>query len=280
MSSALPVLYKASADSDTRVRTTAVRKIGELSGPEDVPAVLRLLAEAKTPEDLEAAEQALGVVASKSRNRDATVQQLVGAFDAAQPAQKSALLRVLTSLGGPKALALVRSAVTSPNADVQSAAVRALSNWSSVDAAPALLELARSAQNPSDRMVSLRGYLGMAAQGDQQTEAQRLALCRQAVDLVQKPEEKKMLLAALGSMSSPEAVQLIVPYVRDEAVKEEAANAVVGISEKLLKKPDASKAAEALVLALTEVTKASSNSALVEKAKNLLSDASRKAGGT
>jgi len=275
MGSALPILYKISADTDTRVRTTAFRTIGELSGPGDVPAVLQLLIQAKAPEDVEAAEQALGVVVSKSKNRDATVQQLAGAFEAAQVAQKSALLRVLTSLGGPKALALVRSAVKNQNDEVRSAAVRALSNWSSVDAAPDLLEIAKTAQNPSDKMVSLRGYLGMAAQGDQQSEAQRLTLCRQAAELVQKPEEKKMLLAALGSLSSLEAVQMILPYVGDDAVKEEAANAVVGISEKLLKKQDA-KTTEVLIPALTEVTKKSANGGLVEKANKLLQEASRK----
>jgi HEAT repeat protein len=207
------------------------------------------------------------------------VQLLADAFDAAQTAQKSALLRILTSLGGPKALALVRSAVKNPDADVRSAAVRALSNWSSVDAAPDLLEIAKTAQNPSDKSVSLRGYLGMAAQGDQQSEVQRLTLCRQAADLVQKPEEKKLLLAALGSMTSLEAVQMILPYLRDDAVKEEAATAVVGISEKLLKKPDA-KTTEILIPALTEVTKTSTNAGLVEKANKLLQDASRKTVGT
>jgi HEAT repeat protein len=279
MVSALPILYKISADPDTQVRTTAVRTIGELSGPEAVPAVLGLLIQAKAPEDLEAAEQALGVVASKSRNRDATVQQLAAAFDAAPTAQKSALLRILTSMGGPKALALVQSAVKNPNADVCSAAIRALSNWSTVDAAPDLLDIAKNSQNPSDKSISLRGYLGMASQGDQQSEAQRLALCRQATDLVQKPEEKKMLLAALGSMSSPEAIQMILPYLRDDAVKEEAATAVVGISEKLLKKPDP-KTAEILIPALTEVAKSSTNAGLVEKANKLLQNTSLKASGT
>jgi len=279
MNSALPILYKITTDTNPQVRAAAFRTIGDLSGPGDVPAVLQLLIQAKTPEDIEATEQALGVVASKSRDRDATVQQLAGAFDAAQLAQKSALLRVLTSLGGPKALALVRSAVKNPNAEVRTAAVRALSNWSSVDAAPDLLEIAKSTESPSDKMVSLRGLLGMAVQGEQHSEAQRLTLCRQAAELVQKPEEKKMLLAALGSISSPESVQMIMPYLRDDAVREEAANAVVGISEKLLKKQDP-KATEILTLALTEVTKSGASGGLVEKANKLLQDATRKVSGT
>jgi len=121
--------------------------------------------------------------------------------------------------------------------------------------------------------------LGMAVQGEQHSEAQRLTLCRQAAELVQKPEEKKMLLAALGSINSPESVQMIMPYLRDDAVKEEAANAVVGISEKLLKKPDP-KATEILTLPLTEVTKSGASAGLVEKANKLLQDATRKVSGT
>jgi HEAT repeat protein len=279
MITALPVLYKAAGDSDTQVRTTAIRKIGEISGPGDLPAVLNLLTGVSKPEDLEAAEQALGTVAMKATNRDEAVQVLSAPFITAQPPQKVALLRVLTGLGGSSALKLVRSAVKDSNPEIQSAAVRALSSWSSPEAAPDLLEIARSSQNATDRMVALRGYLGMAGQSEQQSEEQRLALCRQVADLVQKPEEKRMLLAALGTVNSPDSIGLIAPYLGDEAVKEEAATAVVGISEKVLKKPDAAKSASALVPALTSVSKASSNAGLVDKAKKLLQEASAKSGG-
>jgi HEAT repeat protein len=277
MISALPTLYKAATDSDAQIRTAAIRKIGELSGPGDLSVVLRLLTSAKAPEDLEAAEQALGTVALKASNRDAAQATLRTAFDAAQPAQKTALLRVVASLGGANGLSLVRAAVKDPSPEVQSAAIRALSSWNSPDAAPALLEIARTSPNATDKMVALRGYLTMAAQADQQSEAQRIALCRQAVDLVQKPEEKKMLLAALGTVNTPEALDLIVPYLSDDAVKEEAANAVVGISEKVLKKEDAAKSAKSVVSALTSVTSASSNAGLLDKAKKLLEEASKKA---
>jgi hypothetical protein len=105
-------------------------------------------------------------------------------------------------------------------------AVRLLSDWPSLDAAPALLELTRTATG-NERALALRGYLRFAASAET-PEATRLEMCREAAALVQSDQEKKQLISALGALKSPEARKLLEPWVNDPAVKDEAEKAMAG----------------------------------------------------
>jgi HEAT repeat protein len=268
MTSAVTGLLAATKSSDPKTRTTAVKKLGELGGPAELPALLDLLAAAKEPEDLEATEQALNALCVKASDPANCVAKLEGRMTAAQPAQKCALVRVLAAVGGPKALAAVRTAARDPNAEVHSAAVRALGGWTTPDAAPDLLDLAKSANNSTDKMICLRGYLRLAGQAELPTD-KRLAMCRQASSLAQKDDEKKLLLAALGGIPSVEALDLIAPYLDQEGTKEEAATAAVEVSGKLVKAPDAAKTAARLAEVLDKVSSATANSDLAKRAKAL-----------
>jgi HEAT repeat protein len=277
MTAAVPHLLRTANDADPKVRSAALVRVGELGGPGEVPAVLDLLPKLSTAQDLDAAETALSALCSKSDRPEACAQQLTARLPQTQPAQKSALLRVLSSVGGPAALAAVRSSVNDPSPEVHATAIRALGSWRTADAAPHLLELAKTAQNPTDRTLSLRGYLGLAANTDFPAD-QRLAMARQASEIARQAEEKRLLLAALGSINSPESVALIAPYLEDQETKEEAAAAIVAISERLMKGKQADQAAAQLIAPLEKTTSATSNEEMAKRARNLLQQAQKRAG--
>jgi HEAT repeat protein len=269
MVSAIPAMLGVAGDPDLAVRTAAVKKVGELGGIGEMPKLLDLLMAATGPEDLEAREQALIAISVKpTTDRRACVEQLEGRMAQAQPAQQCALLRVFGAAGGPSALKIVRTAVESSNPEVHAAAIRVLGGWSNVEAAPDLLAVAQAATNPTDKMICLRGYLGIAGQSDLPSE-KRLTMCRQAAALVQKDDEKKLLLAALGSIQAPEALDQIKPYLDDTATKEEAATASVNIADKLLKGGDAAKVASKLIEPLEKVAQMTANADLAQRAKGL-----------
>ena len=277
MTAAIPALFDAARDPDARLRVAAVKKLGELAGPDQLSGLFDLLAKASDPEDLEAAEQTLSAVCLKAADPGACVGQVEARLAQAQPAQKCALLRVLGAVGGAKALQAVRAAVNDSNAEVHAAAIRTLGSWSAVDAADDLLGLAKTADSPADKMICLRGYLRLAGQGELPLD-KRLAMCRQAAPLAQKDDEKKLLLAALGSIASVEALDAITPYLDDAATKEEAAASAVDISDKLLKEKDSAKAAPKLIEPLEKAAQATANADLAKRAKDLCDQAKSKAG--
>lgn len=275
MTSAIPALFDAAADSEPQIRIAAASKVGELAGPAELPRLLDLLARAASPEDLEATEQALSAVSLKAADPASCVAQIEARLAQASPPRKCALVRVLGAVGGPNALKAVRAAANDPNAQVHAAAIRALGGWSTVDAAPDLLELAKTAGNATDKMICLRGYLRLAGQADLPVD-KRLTLCRQAAALAQKDDEKKLLLAALGEIPSVEVLDLVAPYLGEAGTKEEASTAVVNVADKLLKEKDAAKCAPRLAEMLDKVAGATASADLAKRAKELLDSAKAK----
>ena len=277
MTAAIPALFDVARDSDAKLRIAAVKKLGELAGPDQLPGLFDLLAKAGSPEDLEATEQTLSAVCLKAPDPAACIGQVEARLAQSPPAQKCALVRVLGAVGGAKALQAVGAAVKDSNAEVHAAAIRALGSWSTVDAADDLLGVAKTADSPADKMICLRGYLRLAGQADVPLD-KRLAMCRQAAPLAQKDDEKKLLLAALGTIASVEALDMITPYLDDAATKDEAASGAVDISEKLLKGNDSAKVAPKLIGPLDKVAQATANADLAKRAKDLCDQAKSKAG--
>ncbi len=275
MTSATPDLLKMAGDQQANVRTTALKRLGELGTSRDIPGLLELLHNASTPQDLEATEQALNVIAVKAPQPEATAKRLAESYSKAQALQKCALVRVLAGIGGPASLECVRAGVKDSSPEVRTASIRALGTWNNADAAPDLLQLARNASDPAEKMLCLRGYLTLAGQSELPPE-KALALCTDAASLVQQPDEKKLLLGALGNIHSPDSMKLIAPYLGDASVKDEAATACITVSEKVLQGADAGKQAAQLIEPLQQVVEANPNTEIAKKAQSLLEAAKKK----
>ncbi len=277
MTSALPVLLDLARRGDPKLRPAALKRLGELGGDAETPALLDMVMRAPAPAEMDAAEQALTAVAARSAQPEASAAPILRQLPQADPASKSALLRVLSTLGGPSALQAVRAAVNDPDAGIRSNAIRALGQWRTPDAAPALLALAKNAASPADKLLCLRGYLGWAANTDLQA-TQRLDMCRQAMPIIQTEAEKKLLLGTLGGIVAVPAVQLIAPYLDDPAVREEAVTATVTVAERLLTGRNATPSARELVPALQQAASKTGNAELAQKIRQLINRAQKPRG--
>ena len=272
MTASIPELLKASGGADAQVRPAALRKVGELGGPAQVPALLDLLMRLDASKDLVAAERALITVCGKSGDAQSYAERLTGLLARANPEQKNALLRVLGAIGGSKALEAVRTAVKDSNPQVHAGAIRVLCGWRTADAAPDLLALVRTSSDRASQTAALRGYINLIRDESLSTE-KKLAMCRQAASLIQREEETKLLLGALGAVPSAEALSMAMVNLDDPATKNEACFAAVAISKNIFQQhPDE------VIDALQKVMKATNNRNVTRGAKQTL-DKARKAAG-
>lgn len=277
MTMAVPALLKTVGKADTRVRPEIIKKVGELGGPAELPALLDLLGRLDNSQDLNAARQALGDVCSKAKDPKSCTGELAAQIEKVKPAQKIVLLRVLSGIGGQVALEAVREAVDDSNRDVRSAAIRALGAWPSADAAPHLLALAKATDDAAEKTLCLRSYLNLAGRRDLPV-GQRLSMCREAAAVIQQDDEKKMLLGTLGGIQSPEALGLITPHLDSAATRQEAALAALRVAESVLKRRDSARHAGKLIEPLEKVAQSSTGDA-ARRAKTLLRQARNRAGG-
>lgn len=277
MTSGIPALVKAANKTTSKVRADSIKMIGDLGGSDQLPALFDLLKNADQPQDLAAVEQAITTICLKATDSKPLADKVIAQLDAAKPAQKASLVRVLGAVGGPNSLQAVVACAKSDEEAVRSAAARALGTWKTVDAAPILLSMAKETSNPAEKTLFLRGYVSMAARGDVPV-ADRVAMCRQATGLIARDDEKRLLLGTLGNIESPDAAELIAPYLDDVNCRQEAVLAAVTVAEKLLKAQDAASFAGRLVPSLEKASQAAENDDLAKRAKAVLDQARSKAG--
>jgi len=269
MTSAIPSLLRAAQDPDQPIRLASLKVLEELAGPDQMAALLDLLTGANSAQEIDAAGRALAAVCAKAGDPDACAEKLAGVFAQTNPALKRTLLRVLCSVGGGKALHAVRVAVNDPDAEVKAAAIRALGEWRTMDAARDLLELAKTSTNTTDKLLSLRSYIRLAGNKDAPAD-QRLAVCKQATALIERNEEKKLLLGMLGGIAAVESLAMAAPYLDDAATKEEACAAIVAIAEKLVRERKASATDPKLLEPVKKVSQTTANPDLARRAGLLL----------
>ena len=267
MTSSVPALLKAAADNDQKIRSSALRKVGELGSLAELPALLDLLIKFKTSQDLSAVERALSAICMKADNRESYAPKLTGLLGRVQPMQKVALLHVLGVIGGADSLGAVRAEINNPNEVVREAAISALCSWKTADAAPHLLALAKESPFSSRKTTTLRGYINLVRDESLSTE-KKLEMCREASALIQRNEEKKLLLGVLGTVPSTEALSMAMTYMVDPLVRNESCFAVVAICEKIvLQKPDE------VADAIGKVLKSTNNRNVTRRAKAILDKA-------
>ncbi|MGQ9575834.1 MAG: HEAT repeat domain-containing protein [Thermoguttaceae bacterium] len=228
----VPTLVAAAADSDESIRLAAIQALAETAGLDHLPALLDLLAGAKAPGEADAVERAIGLAVARIADRDACAQKVAGALAAAGDQSKQSLLRTLGRIGGPRALEALGAATKDPSQQARDTAVRILADWPDAAAIPILAQLARTSQDRTSRLLALRGYIRLIGQAGLPPD-KRLPMCKDALSLAERDEERRLVLGVLGGIPDPEALALVLVYLSNPSTANEASAAAVSIGRQI-----------------------------------------------
>ena len=239
---AMPLAVNAINDSDATVRTAGLRVLTSLGGKEQVPGVLQVLAKTSDAGERSAAEKALGAMCSRAGEE--TLPLVLEAMNGAALESRIALLHVVARIGGPKALDTALAALNEANAQISDEAVRMISDWPTLDAVPHLLKLAQG-EDITRQVLGLRGYVRLA--GIEPSTEERARMLTTAMALTKRPDEKKLVLGAYGTLPTQQSLDALRPHLDDAAVQNEAALAIIAVATELAKNPNTNpQAIEAL----------------------------------
>jgi hypothetical protein len=232
IAAAAGTLLKSLEHPDAETRGAALTALGATIGPDQLAL---LVAQAVTPrhaEDGPLARQALRAAAVRMPDREACARELMAAWPRASLATRVALLETLGAVGGSVALEAVGTAVQSTEPQLQDTGSRLLGEWMTADAAPVLLDLAKTASEDKYQVRALRGYIRIARQFVLPPD-QRAEMCRQALEAARREAEQKLVLQVLERYPSLEMLKLAVQASKVAALKEDGARTALSIARKL-----------------------------------------------
>jgi HEAT repeat protein len=230
---AIPVIFTSLQDQDAGVRSAAVQAIGILGSDAQAAHLIGLLQESRSAKEREDVEMALLAIIGRSGVR--SVPALLPLAHNNDSTMRIIALHLLASAGGPEALAAVKAAVEDKDTTVQDDAVRTLSTWPNnwpedSGVAEPLLTLAKSGGKASYQVLALRGYLQYVQGNKQLTDDEKVSKVTDVLPLINRPEERRLAIAAIGTIPAAVVVEVLVGFAAEPAVAEDACSAIVKLA--------------------------------------------------
>ncbi len=229
----LPAVVRCADDPEPEVRSAAVAALSVMGAQQQAGDLARLLQRTRTPGERTVIADALLAVCG--RCGPACTPHVVPLAQCGDSGLRVIALHALGTCGGANALTAVRSALEDREETVQDEAVRTLSSWPNKwpddsGAREPLLALAKSAKKASHQVLALRGYLQCIQNDKGLGGEQKAAAVSQILPLITRPEEKRLAIAALGSLPCRGALETLTVFAADPAVAEEACSAIVDLA--------------------------------------------------
>jgi HEAT repeat protein len=239
---ALPAFRTSLADPDPKIRRAGVAGLSALGALEDMKPLADRMASAADDSEREDLGGAMTAIGLRTQDENARCAAALQALNGAAPATKVALLAVLASLGGDRALQTVQASLAE-NGDVHNAALRGLAEWPTSAPMAALKAAAKDETDKSNRIVALRGYIKMIG-GSPQQPAEKVQSYKDAIAMSERPDEKRQAFAGLAETGAIESLTVIQPFLDDPDVRNEAYLAYERLGEALSgRQPDAAREA-------------------------------------
>jgi HEAT repeat protein len=233
ISEALSAIVSSLHDTDAGIRGAAVRTIGTIGQDRQTADLVKLLQKTNSSSERAGIKEAL--LAISGRCGVTCISHLQPLTQSRDSELHMIGLHALAIVGGPDALAAVKSAIENAEPFVQDEAVRILSTWPNnwpddSQAGQALLVLATSAENMPHQVLGLRGYLQYIRGNKELSNEQKVAKVKDVQSHINRPEEKRQAIAVLAEAPSVSALDLLTVLAEDKAVAEEAYSAMVRIA--------------------------------------------------
>jgi HEAT repeat protein len=232
---ALPAMVSSIQDTDAGIRGAAVKAIGILGQDPQAADLVKLLQKTDSSKERAGIENAL--LAVSGRCGVVCIPHLLPLTHSRDNALHMIGLHALAIVGGPDALATVKTAMDSQETAVQNEAVRILSTWPNnwpedAAAGQTLLLMARSNAKMSHKVLGLRGYLQYVRGNNKLSNNDKVANVKDLLPQIERPEEERLAIALLGGVPTAEALELLTTFAQDPAVAEEAYSAIVNLARR------------------------------------------------
>jgi HEAT repeat protein len=232
IANSVETLLKTARDQDRKVRVESLKVLKVVGKSEDLPAMVNLLLEIQGDSDRAEAEKTIAAVAHKIEDKTRQAAAVLAVLpNVKDNPNRASLLRVLGRIGDDSSLPTLRTALGNREAEIQDAAIRALSDWPTSEPLADLLKVAQTAENARYKTLALRGFVRLLGLESSRSAEETIDLYKKAMDLAGDAQEKKRVLSGLAAARSVAALNMAAAYLDDLALHQEAESAAVQIAQ-------------------------------------------------
>jgi HEAT repeat protein len=251
---AVPKLLEFAQSPNDSLRGASFQALATLAGPAQIADFVQLASRAKSEEARSQAADTLVSICQRNQRKvkAGDIESLVQSLRTGPVELRVALLPACAAVSSPSTRQTLRESVKAREPQVHDAAIRALCETSDAELWPDLVQTACHADEKKWRVLAVRGCARFAQEeGAKLSTAQKLDGFKTILDTSLDDQEKRAILSALASIGDEFSLALAVRLMDEPAVRPEAAQAVIQISNAVLaERPAQARAALQKVLAM------------------------------
>ena len=227
---ALPLVFEHTLHADEAIRLASLETLGALAGAEMLPSLVLHLLGPLDDAEREAAENAVVELHGRIETQAVYDDPIIQAAPETDSPARASIIRILARVRSDGALPLIRAAAESSDDDVRDAAIRGLADWNDFQVADDLAALIADSPSETHKVLAYRGYIRLLRESAELTPAEKLdALDRVAVH-VDRIEDRRLMLSALGEVNDQGALARVEEYFANAELRPEAAIAAIKIA--------------------------------------------------
>jgi HEAT repeat protein len=227
---ATQALWQAAEDDDIAVRAAALTSLGTLIDADALPKLIARLGNTASGQEATALDQAIRDLCRRSEDPQQAAGQLAAELPKSDASVQARILDTLKIIGGPTSLqAVANAAAQSDDESLRDEAFRVLGQWRSTDVAPVLLKLLQDVNDQRLKVRAIRAYIRIARQFDMPDD-QRAEMCRTAMKLAQRDEDRALVLDIPLRYPSPQMQAIVEDAVEIPALKDKAQYVLMGMT--------------------------------------------------
>jgi type 1 glutamine amidotransferase/HEAT repeat protein len=197
-----PLAVAAVGDPTAAVRTAAFSALAATARRGDLPTVLALLPRTRTAAERRSMERALLEVVRAAPDPDTVVDAINGSLEAARGPARYSLLAALTLAGTDHARGILAGLLRSASAEDRREVIRAISGARNPNLDGLLVDAAKAARSPAERILALQAYLDMLAVPSGWSNEEIAAGYATAWSLADRVQERDAIIAALRHLNT------------------------------------------------------------------------------
>jgi len=222
-------VFACAKDVDQAVQVAATKALVNLTTADDLPRLVDLLLAAQSDRAVSAAVDTVIAVAAQLEDKEQRDDLLVAALDQAPTEKHGRLFEAMAGHGGAEAIEAVVEGTRNSEDTAKDAAIRALADWPDAAAATPLMNLASREPDLKRHVIALRGYIRIVGASGVSAD-EKVAMYGAALEAAKRSDEKRQAISGLADVRTLPALQVVGWFLDDEALKAEAALAVVKIA--------------------------------------------------
>jgi len=257
-------IIKLVESGNTETKIAGWGAMGNLATDRDLGSLMKQIVKIKDDKVLAAATNAIKNICTNSADRRKCFDSIGPHYADADKKVKMLIITISSATGGNAAIATVKEALKSSDADIKTTAMRALMNWQDSGAAGTLLDMAKTGSTDKDKILAVRGYVQVTGKED---ERRRADMYKKIIPLATRADEKNLIISGLQNIrrSNIGVLKLLEAYLADESVKAAAEQASLQVADRLKRDKKNKKAILAIAKSIMDSSKNKKNTARAKK---------------